>query len=211
MSLEEDKTKEKAKPYKPISLNVGGKVFTTTELTLQSNGEPNYFNALISGRMEVMKDDNGAFFVDRDHTYFQHILNYLRDPRWTPEKENFTKQDIQKLLFEAEFYQIISLVDMLKKELSLYKKTYVKITCGLFYHVHTPMLSDLFDGLVNNNFVLESTLQLCDSTTNLNHYVHYVYTSDKPSPSWYDIINKYKNKKLSDGNYFYTVAVASEK
>jgi hypothetical protein len=51
-----------------------------------------------------MKDDSGAYFVDRDPSHFAVILNYLRT-----RDVDLRGVDIRSLRGEAEFYGIIPL------------------------------------------------------------------------------------------------------
>ena len=63
---------------KIVRLSVGGVHFETSLETLCS--DPNsMLAAMFSGRHNVMKDEDGRYFIDRDGTHFRYILNYLRD------------------------------------------------------------------------------------------------------------------------------------
>ena len=92
-----------------VSLNVGGKEYTTTIQTLCQ--DPNcMLSKMFSGRFAVKKDSKGNYFIDRDGTYFKYILNYLRDGYVNlPTKPLPRKQ----ILAEAMFYQIQGLIDVL--------------------------------------------------------------------------------------------------
>jgi hypothetical protein len=61
-----------------IDLNVGGQLFSTSLTTLRSEPD-SMLAAMFSGRFEAPKDKNGRIFLDRDPTYFQSILNWLRN------------------------------------------------------------------------------------------------------------------------------------
>ena len=74
-----------------IHLNVGGKLFTTAKSTLlNSSGNSSFFHGILvrlplfrllsykEGKFGWAKDNNGAYFIDRDGNYFEIILNYLR-------------------------------------------------------------------------------------------------------------------------------------
>eukprot|EP01112_Ceratiomyxa_fruticulosa_P017831 TRINITY_DN5625_c0_g1_i1.p1 TRINITY_DN5625_c0_g1~~TRINITY_DN5625_c0_g1_i1.p1 ORF type:complete len:160 (-),score=10.66 TRINITY_DN5625_c0_g1_i1:59-538(-) len=95
-----------------VKLNVGGVLFTTTSSTLTSHGE-NFFSGLLSGRFGDLKDENGAFFIDRNGEYFSHILEFLRTSELT------VPQGVDKKLIsrEARFYSIESLYTMIDAEL----------------------------------------------------------------------------------------------
>ena len=59
-------------PETPIKLNVGGKYFSTSLTTLQSY-ESSFFGALVSGRWEVKKQEDGAIFIDRNPAVFEYV------------------------------------------------------------------------------------------------------------------------------------------
>ena len=85
-----------------MKLNVGGTHFTTTRTTL-TRFPQSVLGAMFSGRHNILEDDDGAYFIDRDGSVFSHILNFLR----APEKFNLNlvpKQDTQLFLQEFEFY-----------------------------------------------------------------------------------------------------------
>ena len=93
-----------------VNLNVGGHLFKTSVQTLTK--DPNsMLAAMFSGRFETKPCEDGAFFIDRDGTYFRFILNYLRTGKLTlPEGATFLKE----LEEEAEFYQIQGILDELR-------------------------------------------------------------------------------------------------
>ncbi|GIL75612.1 hypothetical protein Vretimale_15136 [Volvox reticuliferus] len=62
-----------------VTLNVGGRKFTTSVNTLRNAPNPSLFNAMFSGRHKLTKDEDGCYFIDRDGRHFHDILNYLRD------------------------------------------------------------------------------------------------------------------------------------
>lgn len=101
-------------PYKWISLNVGGKLFTTTLSTLL-NKEPSSMLARMFAQEDAMcpsdKDSQGAYLIDRSSQYFEPILNYLRhgqliyDGHLSPEG----------ILEEAKFFGIEGLIPQLEE------------------------------------------------------------------------------------------------
>lgn len=75
----------------PVYLNVGGVYFVTSRGTLAESDS--YFSGLVrSGEAE--------YFVDRDPTYFRHVLNWLRGVRFLPEDD----LALQELQWESDFY-----------------------------------------------------------------------------------------------------------
>ncbi|KAH0723999.1 hypothetical protein KY290_006671 [Solanum tuberosum] len=60
----------------------------------------------------------GHIFVDRDGKHFRHILNWLRDGVIPPLKDS----EYAQLLREAEYYQLLGLVDGIKSALSKRKE-----------------------------------------------------------------------------------------
>eukprot|EP01122_Echinamoeba_exundans_P006306 TRINITY_DN1742_c0_g1_i3.p1 TRINITY_DN1742_c0_g1~~TRINITY_DN1742_c0_g1_i3.p1 ORF type:complete len:393 (+),score=40.08 TRINITY_DN1742_c0_g1_i3:112-1290(+) len=65
-----------SKGTKIVRLNVGGTKFVTTEATLLSCGS-SFFSSLLSG-FPSLKDEDGAYFIDRDGACFAPILSFLR-------------------------------------------------------------------------------------------------------------------------------------
>jgi len=103
--IEADKAHEETRLYyggnKLIKLNIGGILFTTTEATLVAQGE-NFFTPLLRGEIPTLKDDNGAYFIDRNGRYFEPILDYLRHGNVTLQPN----MQLDVLLEEANFYLI---------------------------------------------------------------------------------------------------------
>lgn len=99
-----------------VSLNVGGKVFTTTRSTLV-NKEPNSMLACMFGQDQQCpsdRDTNGAYLIDRSATYFEPILNYLRHGQLIRDEGC----SLQGILEEAKFYGIESLFAPLELEIA---------------------------------------------------------------------------------------------
>ncbi|CAF1208875.1 unnamed protein product [Adineta ricciae] len=90
-----------------IDLNVGGCRYTTSLSTLRKY-EDSMLAAMFSGRYDLTKDKDGNIFIDRDGTYFGHILNYLRCDQMPPESVALN------VLREGEMFCINSLVAKLE-------------------------------------------------------------------------------------------------
>ena len=63
-----------------IKLNVGGRVFHTTQDTLLHRGR-NFFAGLLQQSLPSTMDEHGAFFIDRNGDLFAPLLDYLRTGR----------------------------------------------------------------------------------------------------------------------------------
>ena len=92
-----------------IELNVGGHRFTTTLRTLTKDPD-SMLAAMFSGRHEIERCKDSAFFIDRDGTHFRFILNYLRNGELIlPDSATFLKE----LEVETKFYLIQGILDEL--------------------------------------------------------------------------------------------------
>lgn len=60
-----------------LLLNVGGVFFTTLKTTLTRFAD-SMLAVMFSGRHELQTDSRGAYFIDRNGTYFGYILEFLR-------------------------------------------------------------------------------------------------------------------------------------
>lgn len=101
-----------SKTQKYISLNIGGKIFQTTKETLQ-----NVKNSLLASIVEdeSMNLDE-EIYIDRSPALFHFILNYYR--YGTVNYNQFkNKQEIISFKNEAEFYQLIEILDYMESRM----------------------------------------------------------------------------------------------
>ncbi|CAL7938689.1 unnamed protein product [Xylocopa violacea] len=99
-----------------ITLNVGGKYFTTTRDTLTKK-EPmsmlaRMFTDTTGTEQRILpskQDKNGAFLIDRSPTYFEPLLNYLRHGQIILD----ANVNAAGVLAEARFYGIEGAIDIL--------------------------------------------------------------------------------------------------
>jgi len=95
----------KTRTFEPIiKLNVGGTSFSTTLKTLTSI-PGSTLGKMFSGRHELPKDQNGAYFIDRDPLPFAEIITFLRSPT----EYHAPVIDVElkaKLLTEAAFFGV---------------------------------------------------------------------------------------------------------
>lgn len=137
-----------------ITLNIGGKYFTTTRVTLSK--VPNSFLHKLSLRsldprdIESDRDERGAFLIDRDPIYFQVVLNYLRHGKLIMNKGLIE----EGVLEEAEFYNITDLIKLAKQKIierdhlkaASENKKYVYRVLQCHEDEVTQMVSTLSDG-----------------------------------------------------------------
>ena len=91
-----------------IKLNVGGHVLATTLATLTRYPDT-MLGAMSSGRHALVKDDNGAYFIDRDGTHFREIVNFLRAPEVYSTDAMVDRVKLE-LKIEADFYGLKDLM-----------------------------------------------------------------------------------------------------
>lgn len=92
-----------------IDINVGGKCFTTSLLTLQADGG-SILAKMFSGRYGLQRDRKGRVFIDRNPKYFETILDFLRNNKFNiPNSE----AEIEDLYDEAKFYQVDGILETL--------------------------------------------------------------------------------------------------
>uniref|UniRef100_A0A8B9HRZ8 Potassium channel tetramerization domain containing 5 n=1 Tax=Astyanax mexicanus TaxID=7994 RepID=A0A8B9HRZ8_ASTMX len=133
-----------------VRLNVGGTYFLTTKQTLSR--EPKSFLYRLcqaDPELDSDKDESGAYLIDRDSVYFGPVLNYLRHGKLVLNK-NLTEEGA---LEEAEFYNITSLIKLIKEKI---RERDAKITHTPVKHVYrvlqcqeeelTQMVSTMSDG-----------------------------------------------------------------
>lgn len=99
-----------------IKLDVGGHVFTTSQLTLTREAD-SMLAAMFSGRHGLKKEEDGTVFIDRDGTHFRYILNYLRDGGLGMDALPRNKQTLRELRNEAVYFQLHGLVQHIEKVL----------------------------------------------------------------------------------------------
>jgi uncharacterized protein YjbI with pentapeptide repeats len=92
-----------------VTLNIGGKIFSTTKSTLTR--DPNSMLArMFSNDWTSKRDQSGAYLIDRSFEYFSPILYYLRCGKLII-NENLNPEGV---LQEAKFYNISSLISQLQ-------------------------------------------------------------------------------------------------
>jgi hypothetical protein len=90
-----------------VVLDIGGHRYTTSVQTLRRL-PGTFFDAYFSGRYAQDVCEDGSIFIDRDGTYFGHVLEYLRDGVVSAGLEE--RQDTL-LLREFEFFSVEPVVE----------------------------------------------------------------------------------------------------
>ena len=91
-----------------LELNVGGVSYTTTLNTVRK--DPDSLLAQLfsnNGKMQILRDSKGKYFLDRDGVLFRYILDYLRNQKLIL-PENFHEKE--RLKTEAEYFNLPNLV-----------------------------------------------------------------------------------------------------
>ncbi|KAF5735172.1 putative BTB/POZ domain-containing protein KCTD9 [Tripterygium wilfordii] len=102
-----------------VRLDIGGKKFCTTVSTLTQREPDSMLGAMFSGRHTVCEDpEKGYVFIDRDGKHFRHILNWLRDGV----VPSLAESEYSELLREAEYFQLIGLIDEINSVLNTRKE-----------------------------------------------------------------------------------------
>ncbi|UJR15467.1 hypothetical protein I4U23_002410 [Adineta vaga] len=123
-----------------VTFNIGGHIYSTTRSTINGNVDEQSFLALIIRNQTTTRlDHHGHYFIDRDGTYFRHILNYFRDQKLCL-PENF--QELKQLCSEAKFYQIDRLINEIENRLNSVNEHTKKLEIGLNF----TLISNLNQG-----------------------------------------------------------------
>lgn len=97
--------------HDPVSLNVGGEIYTTTLDTL-TRCRDSMLGAMFTGQISTLRDKRGNVFIDRDGKVFRHILNYLRSSSLDL-PEGFS--ELPLLRREADFFQVRPLLEEIRR------------------------------------------------------------------------------------------------
>ncbi|XP_029142572.1 BTB/POZ domain-containing protein KCTD11 [Protobothrops mucrosquamatus] len=99
------------RPGPLVTLNVGGKLYSTTLETL-TRFPDSMLGAMFRGPQPALLDSCGNYFIDRDGKTFRHVLNFLRFGRLDL-PEGYA--ELSLLRAEADFYQIRPLLHQLQR------------------------------------------------------------------------------------------------
>lgn len=106
-----------------VTLNVGGKYFTTSRRTLTMSEPESMLARMFSQDNSFFspscRDKNGAYLIDRSPKYFEPILNYLRCGELVYDKHI----NPEGILAEATFFGIVSIIPTLEGILHTSRKS----------------------------------------------------------------------------------------
>ncbi len=97
-----------------VKLNVGGRIFDTTAMTLAMAP---YFAPFLEGRMEHGTDENGRLFIDRDGSVFSYLLNFMRTTKLHM-PQSMIEERRRELLDECEYFALDWLAHRIDGEIS---------------------------------------------------------------------------------------------
>ncbi|KAK6311668.1 BTB/POZ domain-containing protein KCTD5-like [Coregonus clupeaformis] len=133
-----------------VRLNVGGTYFLTTRQTLCRDAKSFLYRLCQADPdLDSDKDETGAYLIDRDPTYFGPVLNYLRHGKLVLNR-GLAEEGV---LEEAEFYNITSLIKLIKDKIRERDCKTVQLPVKHVYRVLqcqeeelTQMVSTMSDG-----------------------------------------------------------------
>ena len=93
-------------------MNVGGRKFTTSLLTLRSE-QGSVLEKMFSGEFDLKREKDGSVFIDRSGEHFNFILDYLRGNISGVDDFLFNENTRKSLIKEAEYYQLDKMKNIL--------------------------------------------------------------------------------------------------
>ena len=139
-------------PERVVKLDVGGRLFSTSEETLLDKRSSPFFSKLFSER----QDSESAIFLDRDPELFALLLKYLRNGSSLP--TYLSPQSVHELIMEALFWNVNSLLNELLVFLKprktaldiygmeLYGRDYSKLDLSYLHFVNCDLTNSKLDG-----------------------------------------------------------------
>ncbi|XP_048388512.1 BTB/POZ domain-containing protein KCTD21-like isoform X1 [Stegostoma tigrinum] len=157
----------------PITLNVGGMLYTTSLMTLTRYPE-SMLGSLFIGDLPTSKDQQGNYFIDRDGKMFRHILNFLRTSHLDLPAD-FRELDL--LSREADFFQIQPLLQALQTIKSPVIQIKNNAVLNIFHDSQSHNVGSYTVKLVNVQVFSTS----CALLNLLNSKFYYIFKGDNLS------------------------------
>ena len=79
------------------------------------------FDGIYSGKYPTSTEPDSSYFIDRDGTHFQDILNYMRND-YLELKYKTDLLYLYELQQEADFYNLISLSELIQPQIDKLEK-----------------------------------------------------------------------------------------
>lgn len=126
-----------------LKLNIGGSKFTIDKRHIMRKQNTLLHYLILSNEFDL----NEEIFIDRDPQYFYHILNYYDDIH--PNFENIkSKQELNLLRREIEFFQLNDLIDYINKELEEVRIVNMSFT-GQYIYNGELVGSNILEDVIN--------------------------------------------------------------
>lgn len=172
-----------------IKLNVGGVKFTTLKMTLDKH--ESFLSSLVSDRHNVIKDEEGYIFIDRNGEIFKYIMKWLRGYEIPFHKMENT--ELFNLYTDCKYY-CISLADEIKSYYDI-------ILSNIFYNINYNCRSGKKNINLNNDYI--STYINIKKEDNSNYEFIVIFVME-----YYDLCNRcilleYNNDELTRLYYDY--------
>lgn len=100
-----EKLIEEGAETKIVKINVGGKTFNTSLLTILNHPDTLLFNLI----MTESWDFNDELFIDRSYKYFHLVLSYMRNNELC--LSNYNENEVKDVLNEAKYYHMYEMYD----------------------------------------------------------------------------------------------------
>lgn len=97
---------------KIVKINVGGKVFQCSLLTILNNPDCLFFNLIMTDNWNYEEE----IFFDRSFKYFPIVLSYLRNNKVN--LDGYSDEQIPDITLEAKYYNIVPLIEITEKYVS---------------------------------------------------------------------------------------------
>lgn len=91
------------------TLNVGGKIFKVSLLTILNHPDCLFFNLIMTDQWNHQEE----LFFDRSYKYFHLILTFLRNHEVN--LNGFSEEEIVDILKEAKFYYLMGMIEYVEK------------------------------------------------------------------------------------------------
>ncbi|XP_047408004.1 potassium channel regulatory protein isoform X2 [Sciurus carolinensis] len=166
-----------------VTLNVGGKIFTTRLSTIKQF-PASRLARMLDGRDQEFRMVGGQIFVDRDGVLFSFILDFLRTHQLLLPTDF---SDYLRLRREALFYELESLVDLLNQHVLQPRPAFLEPAVPTWSSNSFPPRMTLLP-LPPQRPSYHDLVFYCGSDSNTDNQIGVRYVSIKPD-----------NRKLANG------------